>query len=97
MIVYIAGKITGDPNYQKKFADVERVLKELYSEVINPAEVCANLPKSFSWRDYMEVTHELLLRADVVAYLPDWKESPGTCIELGFAAAAGKILYAITD
>lgn len=97
MIVYIAGKITGDPNYIEKFAAAEKMLEQVGYDVINPASVCARLPDVFNWRDYMGFTHQLMMRAEMVAYLPDWKESAGTCVELGFAAAAGKKLCSITD
>jgi nucleoside 2-deoxyribosyltransferase len=95
MIVYIAGKITGDPNYMEKFAAAQKEIEDLGYKVINPAERCKNLPDSFEWDDYMAVTLRLLDHADMLATLPDWKESPGACIEIGFAIASSKMTVGI--
>lgn len=85
MKIYIAGKVTGDENYREKFEKAEAALVSIGHEPINPA--CLRLPKSCSWKDYMALTLSMLELADAVCLLPDWRESPGACIEIGYAAA----------
>lgn len=89
MRIYIAGKITGDEDYGEKFAKAEdRLVEEMGYEVINPA--CLQLPDSCKWEDYMRLTLAMVDLSDAVYLLPDWKESPGACIEYGYALAKGK-------
>lgn len=87
MKIYIAGKVTGDENYREKFEKAEAALVSIGHEPINPA--CLRLPKSCSWKDYMALTLSMLDLADAVCLLPDWRESQGACIEIGYAAAKG--------
>lgn len=91
MRVYIAGKITGDPAYQEKFELVAARLPELGYEPINPA--CLSLPASCTWNDYMQITLKLLDSAAAICLLPDWKISPGACVEYGYALATGKAVF----
>lgn len=82
--VYIAGKITGDPNYREKFAKAEEELRSQgYTAIMNPAI----LPESeyFTWEDYMEVTGAMLYVCDTIYMLADWKDSKGAKMELSAA------------
>ena len=54
MKIYIAGKITGDKNYKKKFAKAERILRKKGHSVMNPAQLIVY--KDFTWFDYMMVS-----------------------------------------
>lgn len=87
MRIYIAGKVTGDKHYLEKFEKAEAALTTIGHEPINPT--CLRLPKSCSWKDYMALTLSMLDLAETVCLLPDWMESPGACIEIGYAAAKG--------
>ena len=91
MRVYIAGKITGAPAYREKFESVATRLPELGYEPINPAQL--SLPASCAWDDYMQVTLKLLDLAAAICLLPDWKTSPGACVEYGYALATGKAIF----
>ena len=78
--IYIAGKITGDPDYKTKFdAAAERYKKEGYA-VLNPA--C--LPKGMQKADYMRICFAMIDTADVVAFLPGYKSSIGAQLELQY-------------
>ena len=74
--IYLAGPISGDPNYQEKFARVEAQISDKYA-VINPAK----LPQGMSNKDYMRICLPALLTADVALFLPGWEKSPGARIE----------------
>lgn len=77
MKIYISGKITGDKNYKKKFADVELELRELGFIVMNPAI----LPEGFSWTAYMSIALAMQNVCDATLFLPDWKDSKGAIVE----------------
>lgn len=78
--IYIAGKITGDPDYKTKFdAAAERYKKEGYA-VLNPA--C--LPEGMQKADYMRICFAMIDTADVVAFLPGYETSPGAQLELQY-------------
>lgn len=94
MRIYIAGKITDDPNYKRKFAEAERALKEHPDiEVINPAKVSENLPESYTHKEYMAISYALIDSSDAVMFLKDWEESCGASQEMGYCIAKGKEIY----
>ena len=90
MKVYIAGKITGDPNYKQKFDEAEKKLRKEGHVVITPAA----LPGGMSPEDYMRICIPMIDSADAVAFLPDWKDSKGARIENLLCEYCGKeIIY----
>ena len=86
MKIYIAGKISGDKNYKKKFKKAERALKKKGHSVMNPAWLVEY--KAFSWIDYMIVSEAMQRRCEAVYFLPDWSQSKGAIIELKRAIAS---------
>lgn len=88
MKIYLAGKITGDPDYKEKFASAARMLAEQEPGcvVLNPAE----LPAGMSQKDYMQLCTQMLFAADAAAFLPDWMCSRGACIEYEICVYIGK-------
>lgn len=86
MIIYIAGKITGDPNYKEKF-DVAATSLELQGHIVlNPAE----LPEGMHPADYMRICYAMLDTADAIYLLKDWHSSSGASIERNYAMYTGK-------
>lgn len=67
MRIYIAGKITGDKNYKKKFAKAERALKKKGHSVMNPAWLKEY--GEFDWIDYMGVSGAMQQTCEAV-YFP---------------------------
>lgn len=86
MIVYLAGKITGDPAYRAKFADAEMVLRELGHTVLNPAV----LPDGLEYAAYLLIDEQMLRASDAVCLLPDWRQSAGARQERALARRLGK-------
>ena len=65
MKVYLAGKITGDPNYREKFAEAAKKLEERAGvTVISPAVTPEGLKKA----DYMRICFAMLESADTAAF-----------------------------
>jgi len=86
MIIYIAGKVTGDPLYIVKFAAAQRTLAELGYTVLNPG----TLPYGMPGEAYMPICIAMLEQADGIALLPDYIESPGATAELAYARCQRK-------
>lgn len=79
MKIYIAGKITGNPDYKKQFNKVETKLIEKGHSVMNPAWLKDG--KDFQYHDYMTVTEAMQKVCEAVVFLPNWKESEGAQTE----------------
>lgn len=91
MKMYIAGKITGDPNYREKFAKAEKLLASQGHSVMNPA--CLSDDKDFCWDDYMTIAASMQKICDATVLLPDWQESRGARIELKTAKSLGQKIF----
>jgi hypothetical protein len=88
MKIYIAGKITGDPNYRAKFSTEEESLASRGYIVMNPA----TMPDGLTASDYMRMSFALIDAADVIEFLPDWMDSKGALIEQAYCAYVGKVM-----
>ncbi|MBF7097595.1 DUF4406 domain-containing protein [Alkalibacter sp. M17DMB] len=75
--IYIAGKITGDSNYRKKFNAKAKELEDLGYVVLNPAI----LPDGFDYEEYMHICLAMLDVCDTVYFLEDFSKSPGALRE----------------
>lgn len=85
MKVYIAGKIAGNKKYHEMFDLAERVYSKKYI-VLNPA----TLPEGMSAADYMRICFAMIDAADLVAFLPGWRTSPGAQLERAYCSYIGK-------
>jgi hypothetical protein len=92
MTVYVAGRITGDPRYRRKFKRAARGLRALGFCVLNPAILP---PAGFSYAAYMRMTQAMLDECEAVALLPDWADSPGATAEYERAKETGKMILLI--
>ncbi len=91
--VYIAGKITGDPDYKAKFTEVENFYKKKGYIVLNPAV----LPSGMQPADYMRICFAMIDTADVVAFLPDFKRSTGADVEHAYCCYIDKNIRHFED
>ena len=83
---YIAGKITGDPEYREKFQQAKKAIEKHNISVIVPSVLPGGLSKS----DYMRICFAMIDCADVVYFLPDWEESEGAKVEKAYCEYVGK-------
>lgn len=87
MKVYLAGKITGDPNYREKFAAAAKKLEERAGvTVISPAVTPEGLKKA----DYMRICFAMLESADTAAFLPDGRTAPAHSLKSTGVSTSGK-------
>jgi len=84
--IYIAGKISGDKNYCKKFLAEEDRLYDLGYEPVNPAAI---IEPKVPWPEAMKIAIRKMLLCDGVSLLPDWKKSRGAKIEARLARELG--------
>jgi len=88
--IYIAGVITGDPDYKAKFNFAEATLKAAGFNVLNPAI----LPDGFSYGAYIRISTAMLNECEGVCFLKGWLQSPGANHEKRLAEHYGlKIFY----
>lgn len=95
MKIYIAGKITGDKFYKRKFARAERTLKRKGHSVMSPA-VLKDYPE-FTWNDYMAITRAMQKRCSAILLLSDWKDSKGATEEYKYAKKLHQAVYFSID
>ena len=86
MKIYLSGKITGDPDYARKFLEAANLLDEAGYEPLNPAAIV--LEKE-GWQSAMKQAVRLMLTGDGAALLPGWEQSRGAKIEAALAKAIG--------
>jgi hypothetical protein len=85
--VYISGAMTGIKNLNKPaFKRAEEMLTKKGYEVVNPHELGL---EGKSWEDAMRVDISKMLECEMVAVLPNWKNSLGTQMELLIAEKVG--------
>jgi len=84
--VYLAGKITGDPNYKEKFLRYQTLLEVAGHVVLSPAI----LPEGMSSADYMRICFAMIDCADLVVFLPDYTQSNGARLERAYCKYTDK-------
>lgn len=84
MKIYIAGAITGNPNYLEQFAAAEAKLIGEGHAVLNPVR---NL--GFSYKEYIDMGLNDLMRCDAIYLLNGWEKSNGANLEYLYASTVG--------
>lgn len=88
--VYIAGPITGVPDYRIKFAAAAAELRRKDHIVFNPATMPAGLPGEA----YMPICYAMMDACDAVSFLSGWQRSLGANLEMEYARAKSmKIIF----
>lgn len=88
MRLYLAGPITGYPDYNRDAFEVAAIALRLHHhEPVSPFEngVYVNAP----WSAHMRADLKRLVDADGVAVLPGWECSRGATLEVHIAQALG--------
>lgn len=92
--VYIAGPITGDPNYKEKFTAVGAKLALLGLAPVDPTEA----PEGLTYKEYIDEGLAKLTKCDMICMLPGYGESRGARVEYMYAVAVGMpILVAMCE
>jgi hypothetical protein len=86
MKVYLSGAITNDPDYVRKFKNIEETLTKLGYEVVNPVELCAEIN---GYAECMKADLRAMLHCNLVCDIEDGYESMGRNVELLVAETVG--------
>ena len=92
-VVYIAGKIAGDPDYKQKFGAAAETLEAMGLIVLNPAI----LPEGMNPEDYMRICLAMVESAHSVIFLPGWELSAGAQVERMWARYARRPCFEFRD
>lgn len=84
MRIYIAGKITNNPDYINQFAKAEQNLIKRGFEVINPVK---NEGAEYKW--YIDEGLKQLMTCDAIYMLKNWQQSKGASLERRYARTVG--------
>ena len=104
MKVYLAGKISGDPDYKKKFhftrLNIKKALRildegyEQFDDIVKTVEPVvlnpADLPGRMAPADYMKICFAMIDCSDFVVFQPETPESAGAHLELLYCRYIGK-------
>jgi len=88
MKLYIAGKITDNPDYKQQFAEAEKQLKYAGHVTMNPAV----LPDGFEHHEYMAICFSMIDVCEGLYFLSNWRDSKGARMEFDRAIDKGKTI-----
>lgn len=94
--IYIAGPITGKPNYNKEaFEEAEHFLSLLGHTVLNPSNHTPLVnPEAIRHEQYLEICFKMLDCCDTIYMLDGWQHSKGALLEYEYALDHGMtIMY----
>lgn len=78
--IYIGGKMTNNPDYKQQFEAAAEAYRQKGYTVLEPSW----MPQGMRPADYARICFSMIDTADVVAFLPGYKKSPGAQLELQY-------------
>ncbi len=91
LTIYVSGKITLNPDFEKQFNAAVSTLEAQGYKVVDPRTVCSNI-KNGSWEEYMIPNLIALSQCDAIYMIRNWHSSPGARIEHLWAERTKKII-----
>lgn len=88
--IYIAGKITSEPNYKEHFKKAQDLLDKKGFITCNPAD--SNLNFDLGYEKIMHICYAMIDICEGVYFLDNWQHSTGAQLEYKYAVDNGKFL-----
>lgn len=88
MKIYLAGAITNNPDYEQQFNKAEDYLTSLGHTVVNPVK-----PSGFTYKEYIDMGLNELMRCDAIYMLNGWDGSDGANLEYIYAVTVGMKIF----
>lgn len=96
--IYLAGSITGHPDYMERFDRAHKHLEDHGWHVFNPARASASLPVAEMTRqNFMDFGLAILSMCNAIALMPGWEQSSGVRMERAYAEANRMRVIELTD
>jgi len=100
--IYLAGPITGEPNWKEVFGKAAQDLASIDYIILNPAEIAKLVDTQLvlpTYRDYFSTGLLMMVKnADAICMLPNWESSPGARAEHEVARALNmEIFYGVAQ
>lgn len=88
--VYVAGKINGNPDFYREFAEArDRLYRQGWTHVITPDVLS---PLGLEYEQYMTICCAMIDASEAVYLLRNWKSSPGAIREKFYAMSRNKVI-----
>lgn len=87
MKIYISGSISASNDYEIKFKEKEKLLKQLSHIVLNPVKNVG-----FTYREYIDMALAELSKCECIYMLKGWEHSKGAQLEKMYAETVGLII-----
>lgn len=88
--VYVAGKINGNPDFYREFAEArDRLYRQGWTHVITPDVLS---PLGLEYEQYMTICCAMIDASEAVYLLGNWKTSPGAIREKFYAMSRNKVI-----
>jgi hypothetical protein len=94
-VVYIAGPISGKPDYVRVFKEADLAIQHEFpdAEIINPVELDTSGKQP--WAYYLRRDLSIIInKATIIIALPGWEDSRGAALEVTVATKLGIIVLA---
>jgi len=104
--IYIAGPISGVPDFEDRFDVTAEMLRELGYDVVNPIDIARRICSALGDCPFDNVPYQTYLKADIgeliycntIYMLKGWENSKGAKLEHEIAQALGiYIIYEINS
>ena len=89
--VYLAGKITNDPDYKENFKEAEDYFNSLGGYVVLSPTILPD--KGFEYYAYIRMSMAMLNECEAVCMIPGWHESQGAKSEYEYATTMGREIF----
>ena len=89
MKIYIAGKITGNPDFEEDFGKVQHKLTKQFHTVLSP---CI-LPVGLEQEEYLHICFSMIDVCEGVMFLNNWVCSKGAKAEHEYAKEKNKKIF----